>query len=52
MESWIKVQYDDDCTISFNDCVDIILDTNDVEYLVDKLNDFLLKKYSLRGICK
>lgn len=41
VENWIRVKYGDKCTLSFNN-VDIVLDVEDVEFLVKMLNGYLL----------
>ena len=50
VESWIKVRTDDDCIISFNECVDIVLDIDDVEYLTNRLIKFLLEKQFVKEV--
>lgn len=42
VENWIRVRYGDNCTLSFNDNVDVVLDVEDVEFLVKMLNGYLL----------
>ena len=51
VENWIRVEYGDKCTISFNDCVDIVLDIDDVEFLANKLDGFLLAKCLIKEVC-
>ena len=41
-ENWIRVRYENKCILSFNDCVDIVLDVKDVEFLAKMLNGYLL----------
>ena len=43
-EKWIRVRYEDKCILSFNNSVDIVLDIDDVKFLVKMLNGYLLGK--------
>ena len=51
VENWIKVKTEADCIISFNQCVDIVLDKEDVQFLASKLLLFLLEKQQIKQVC-
>lgn len=59
-ESWIKISpclesgansiEDIKCRISFNEVASVIIDEDDIEYLVDKLNTFVENKIKLMSV--
>ena len=48
-ENWIRVRYEDNCILSFNNNVEIVLDDEDVEFLVKMLNGYLLGRCSVES---
>ena len=61
-DSWIKVSHclesgangveDIKCKISFNDVVSVIIDEDDIDYLIDKLNTFKENRVMLMTVKK